>query len=236
MLCFINNRNYLTWPREMTRILRSQGHEVVIIDNDSSYPPLLEWYTTNPCEVMMLDSNLGHTAPWDIFGRSLIGTKYMVSDPVLDISGLLPDWADMMTEVIKLGYPKVGLTLSDYRIPPTNPAWTEDRFCDYPDGYNPESRGPILGWYNSVAIHNRPTDTTFAVCSKHEYRIDGVRIGAPYMAKHLPWHIVPKLTHDDRYDEIEMNPEIRYYFDHADKSSMTKPRLIRAGMIERRAK
>jgi len=234
MLCFINNRNYLTWPREMVGVLKRQGHEVIIIDNASTYQPLLDWYATNPCEVVSLDSNLGHTAPWDIFGRSLIGTKYVVSDPDLDLSDLPNDWADRMTEVLRLGYPKVGLTLSDYRIPPTNPAWTDDRFCDYPDGYHPESRGPIIKWLDSIAIHNRPTDTTFALCSKHEYAINGVRIGAPYMAKHLPWHIVPRLSHDPRYFEIEMSPEIKYYFDHANKSSMTKPRLIRAGMIERR--
>src|SRR5678810_1487641 len=165
----------------MTEKLIAQGHEVVIIDNDSSYQPLKDWYATNPCEVVMLDSNLGHTAVWDIFGRSLAGTKYVVSDPDLDLSDLPNDWSERMLEVMRLGYPKVGLTLSDFGIPPTNPAWIEDRFCDYPDGYHPDSRGPVIKWLDSIAIHERPTDTTFSLCSKAHYSIDGVRIGAPYM-------------------------------------------------------
>lgn len=234
MLCFINNRNYLTWPKAMTEKLISQGHEVIIIDNDSTYGPLKEWYATNPCEVVMLDSNVGHTAVWDIFSRSLIGTKYVVSDPDLDISELPADWADRMLAVAAAGYPKVGLTLSDFAIPPQNPAWIEDRFCDYPDGHHPGNRGNILQWVDSIAVHERPTDTTFALCTKHRYEINGVRIGAPYMAKHLPWHIVPSLSGDPRYFEIEMNPEIKYYFDHANRSSLTRPRLIKAGMLQER--
>ena len=234
MLCFINNRNYLTWPRAMAEKLMSQGHEVIIIDNASTYEPLKAWYATNPCEVVMLDTNMGHTAVWEIFGRSLLGTKYVVSDPDLDISDLPNDWDTRMLEIMKLGYPKVGLTLADFGIPPTNPAWTEDRFCDYPEGYHPASRGNVIKWLDSVAIHERPTDTTFCLCSKHKYAVDGVRIGAPYMARHNPWHIVPRLSGDPRYIEIPMDDEIRYYFHNANRSSMTLPRLIRAGMIEER--
>lgn len=234
MLCFINNRDYVTWPRAMTEKLQSQGHEVIIVDNASTYGPLLEWYASNPCQVVRLDKNKGHTAVWDVFGRSLIGTKYVVSDPDLDISALPRDWADRMLAVLKRRGPKVGLTLDDHGIPPTNPAWTEDRFCDYPDGYHKDNRGDIIEWIDSVPVHARPTDTTFALCSKHTYAVDGVRIGAPYIARHNPWHIVPKLTNDPRYHEILMDDEIKYYFDHANNSSMTKPRLIKHGLIERK--
>lgn len=58
----INNRNLLTWPREMvSRIERYENLAgIILVDNDSSYPPLLEWYQTLSHPVIRLDGNLGH--------------------------------------------------------------------------------------------------------------------------------------------------------------------------------
>ena len=61
----INNRNLLTWPKAMVRDLNKwEGiGDIYIVDNGSTYEPLLEWYATNPCKVVMLGENLGHQAP-----------------------------------------------------------------------------------------------------------------------------------------------------------------------------
>ena len=48
----INNRNLLTWPKAMVRDLSKwEGiGDIYIVDNGSTYEPLLEWYATNPCK------------------------------------------------------------------------------------------------------------------------------------------------------------------------------------------
>ena len=53
----INNRNLFTWPKAMVeRIKEYDGvGEIIIVDNDSTYPPLLEWYATNPCRIERLN-------------------------------------------------------------------------------------------------------------------------------------------------------------------------------------
>ena len=44
----INNRNLLTWPKAMVeRISRYEGvGDIIIVDNGSTYEPLLDWYAT----------------------------------------------------------------------------------------------------------------------------------------------------------------------------------------------
>jgi hypothetical protein len=37
----------------------------IVVDNDSTYPPLLEWYKTCDCEVILLGVNSGPRAPWE---------------------------------------------------------------------------------------------------------------------------------------------------------------------------
>ena len=62
----INNRNLLTWPKAMVRDLSKwEGiGDIYIVDNGSTYEPLLDWYETKPCGVIYLNKNVGHQAPW----------------------------------------------------------------------------------------------------------------------------------------------------------------------------
>ena len=79
----INNRDLLEWPRRMVEKLeRMPGvAEIVILDNGSSYRPLMAWYRTIPHRVLFLE-NLGHTAPWTSGVLDTIGTLWAVSPHV----------------------------------------------------------------------------------------------------------------------------------------------------------
>jgi glycosyltransferase involved in cell wall biosynthesis len=67
MQFIINNRNLYTWTKDIVDNLHkfSLIDDVIIIDNGSTYEPLLEWYDTNPCTIIK-ERNLGHTALWNI--------------------------------------------------------------------------------------------------------------------------------------------------------------------------
>lgn len=85
----INNRDLLTWTSNMLakiKQLNSVG-EIYIVDNGSTYQPLLAWYETKPCNIIRLN-NLGQHAPWLCGLVAKLGTPYVVTDSDLDISNL----------------------------------------------------------------------------------------------------------------------------------------------------
>ncbi|MGH9200228.1 MAG: class I SAM-dependent methyltransferase [Vicinamibacterales bacterium] len=67
---FINNFNRLTSTRALASwVAELPGTRVIILDNDSDWPPVLEWYEHCPFEVRKLRANLGNghhgfAAPW----------------------------------------------------------------------------------------------------------------------------------------------------------------------------
>lgn len=211
MNVYIINFNLLTWPREMVRILREQGHRVVIVDNGSTYGPLLEWYSTEPCRIVRTQ-NLGNRSPW-LCGAVDDSDYYVVSDPDLDLSMVPPDWPTKLREGIeRYGADRCGLSLDETRVPTRNPAWRADRFCDYPKG------NPVV-WGEKVKLAGGfiryPVDTTFAVyrpkCTSWRAP-GGIRTDRPYTARHLPWHIVPEIDPLEDSIQIPLDDELyRYY-------------------------
>lgn len=201
----INNRDLLDWPRRMVeRLERMPGvAEIVILDNGSTYRPLLAWYRTIAHRVEFLD-NLGHMAPWtsgvlDTIGHDL----YVVTDPDLDIS-MLPDdtivhLAGLLQRHPQLG--KIGLSLVTDGVPPASPYYqhvTQREHIGQTRTTGPEGL---------IAM---PVDTTFAIHDRRvlrEYRVGGMRTPAPYQARHEPWHVVTP------------EGDFAYYLDHVEGRS-----------------
>ena len=205
----INNRNLLTWPREMvSRIERYDNLAgIVIVDNDSSYPPLLEWYQTLSHNVIRLDGNLGHEAPFSQRVLDAIPTEdFAVTDPDL---GLLDTPDDTLTHLRHLlqRHPtmgKVGLSLDWSTVPRQSPYYAH---CQ---GYERELwNKPRIGRHLRAA----PVDTTLAAYNKQiacHYFVGGARTTPPYTARHYPWELVG------------VTEEYRYYLDRASTSSSFK--------------
>src|SRR5688572_32308947 len=103
MNVFIIIKNRLTWPKAMCEFLSSTGCDPILIDNDSDYPPLLEWYKSCPFKVHRLKENLGHLCLW----KSGIIEEYpeqfyAVSDPDLDLSNIPHDYVEVLMKGFKL--------------------------------------------------------------------------------------------------------------------------------------
>ena len=76
--------------------------DIIIVDNNSTYEPLLEWYATNPCEVIRLNENMNQSAPWLIgipFDRKY--EYYVVTDPDLDLSNVPKDCLNVLKEKLE---------------------------------------------------------------------------------------------------------------------------------------
>ena len=204
----INNRDLLEWPRKMCAdIERMHGlREIIILDNGTTNRAVLQWYKDCPHKVIFLE-NLGHTAPWDSGVIDLIDTDlYVVSDPDLDLGGVPADTLVHLANILR-AFPalgKVGLSLESRGIPMDSP------YFEHVNNYEKLmlERGVIQNLFV-----NAPVDTTFAIYDRrflNRYEICGVRALAPYVARHIPWHIV------------EPDAEFRYYLDHANSSSTYK--------------
>ncbi len=226
MKIFINNRNWLTWPKQMALMFREDGHEVIFIDNASSYEPLLDWYESEKFQVYKLP-NLGKDAGF-ISGIVLVEKEpYVYSDPDYDLSMIPKDWPQVLLEGLnKFNIIKAGLSWIESTVPEENPAYILDHFNIYPNGYIKTCYPSIEGgWINY------PCDTSFAIYRpKTPFSISGIRKDYPYSGIHMPWHIVLDKPKNQSKMGILFNEEIEYYFDHVENSSFTAPRL--AGMLK----
>lgn len=203
---FINSRDRLTSLRRLITWLEGSGvTEIWVIDNASTYPPLLDYLESLPHRVIRLDRNLGHRAPWlsGVVQREAYGRFHVATDPDVIPSHECPADAlnhfqsilEQHPEVHKVGF---GLRIDD--LPDHNPL--------KPSIIGWESRF----WANEIApgVHRANIDTTFALYRPMERRPGedrSLRTGFPYVAHHLPWYSNPSaLSDEDRYYRAHADP------------------------------
>lgn len=208
----------------MASYLYYQGHEVIFVDNNSTYKPLLEYYDriNGIHEVIRLKENIGQLAPW-VAGIVDSRDFYVVTDPDLDLRFIPENWPHKCIEgIARFKVDKCGFSLDETKTPKANPAYILDEFGKYPEG-NPRAWEQLPGGF-----HNYPIDTTFAVYRPgvKTHSICGVRTGRPYTARHLPWHIVLKQDEFDHAIQIPLDEELYHYYKNTKPGvSVTKHRM-----------
>jgi hypothetical protein len=195
----INNFNRLEPLRNLIGWLEQVGmRTIIVIDNDSNYPPLLAYYEGLRHEVIR-GKNLGAVAIWASEGlwRRIRNDYYIYSD-----SDVVPD-AGCPTDAIQLLFDtliqnpsleKVGLGL---------------RIDDLPDSY--AKKADVIGWEGkywqdpvSEILYRAPVATTFAMYRPRAmgvYWLRSLRTGGAYVARHTPWY----------EDSSNPSEEERYY-------------------------
>jgi hypothetical protein len=209
MKCYINNYNRLTWTKAIAVEILRLGGEPIIIDNSSTYPPLLEWYKDCPYRVERLPKNMGSRAPWlsGVLDRELQkGERYVVTDPDLDLSKVPSDALDMLARGFRYGVFKSGLSLEINDVP------AKLRGVMQVNGRTLEQIERAY-WKDRLdsQFWRAPVDTTFAmyryagkVTTFGRDFVRGVRSDRPYTAKHLPWYRTA----------AEFDAEDLYYAEH----------------------
>ncbi len=180
----INNRNRLTYLVSLLSWLDRVGmHRILILDNDSTYPPLLDYYRSCTRQVWYLGRNLGHRALWlsEVFFQFRDG-YYVYTDPDVvpdnqcpsDAVGFFLDTLSEYPNAAKVGF---GLRIDD--IP--------ECYADKSDVLLWEKRH----WMSPVSDHlyEAQIDTTFALYRPWVRWGMCLRTGFPYLARHLPWYI-----------------------------------------------
>lgn len=181
--------------------------DIFIVDNASTYGPLLNWYKTKPCEVIKI-INLGHTAPWDCGLVNSLSTPYIVTDPDLGIENLPLDTINILLQKLNnnpnLG--KIGLKLDWESVSFHSPYYNHLQTYDKNRWSNSKIEDEVY-----VDVH---IDTTFALYNTKDYFVGGGSLSSPYIARHYPW----EYTTEERNNDMEFS----YYLNKASKSSSYK--------------
>jgi hypothetical protein len=184
----INNRNRLTFLKQMIEQLQSYGyHNIYILDNDSSYPPLLEYYEIIPAKVIFLRENVGYRALWEteIFDQ-FKNNYYVYSDPDILMQEDCPkDFVHVLYKfLIKYSnVEKAGVAL---------------KIDDLPDHYLYKEeviKNEFLFWRNELEkdVFGARVDTTLALYKPLAFgnaeECQAIRVGGKLTAHHLTWYL-----------------------------------------------
>ena len=211
----LNNRNLLTYPKQMVEDLKTFENigEIYIIDNGSTYEPLLEWYETKPCNIVKT-GNMGHHSPWVIgLTKTLDSDYYVVTDSDLDLSLTPKDSLNYLVDKLEkhTGYDKIGLSLSNWDVPINSPyheflkIWANTNWD--------------INSVNDGLLVNQRVDTTFAIYhQKRNYLGHSCATYSPYSVKHIPW----EFTHDILDNLKTQNYEYYHYLVNSNSSSSYK--------------
>ena len=206
----INNFNRLSYLTQMIESLEERGYfNIYIIDNASTYPPLLAYYDTCKYTVFRLKKNVGYLALWksSVF-KKFRNDYYVYSDAdVVPVKECPEDFMHLFLDSLKKRpfARKVGFSLRIDNLP--------DHFVNKQEVINWEKKyftKPI-----SDNLFRAPLDTTFAL---YRPRVKGgsnayipmYRTAFPYQAEHLPWYV----------DSTRLSDEDQYYISTARTSTM----------------
>lgn len=207
----INSFNRLSTLKLLIASLEERGcTNIYILDNCSTYPPLLEWFKTIPYEVIHLPGNLGFKALWKHkpSRKRFCGDYYIYTDADLVLGEKCPaDIIERMFDLLKNKYPYA------FKIGPSI------RINDLPDCYNRKQE--VIDWESQFflrpvgdGLYRAPIDTTFALYRpriglSRRMSLESYRMAAPYEIIHLPWY----------ENSAALTEEEQYYKDHCRHST-----------------
>lgn len=185
----INNFNRLTTLKRLIASLTSRGIDnIIILDNASTYPPLLEWYKNCGHTVIHLEGNLGFKALWKSRLTKNLYRKgwYIYTDSDVELAKDCPDdIIERMLHVMTVERPsalKTGPSLLINDLP--------DCFANKTDVIAHEQK---FWEHREGDLFRAPIDTTFALYRpmsglNRSRAAEGYRLAPPYALRHLPWY------------------------------------------------
>ena len=186
----INNFNRLDYLKKLLCSLENRECEnIIILDNKSTYPPLLEFYKQTKHRVIFLNKNYGYRALWKSgIYKQFIHNFFVYTDSDLEIIDTCP--ANFMAFFKKTlqrnkSCKKVGFSL---------------KIDDIPKHY--KLKKEVINWEKKFYENKKgdmffkaPIDTTFAMYQPYSFKHTAsniplmLRTEVPYQMRHLPWYV-----------------------------------------------
>ena len=187
---FIISFNRLGYLRQLVDWLEGAGYQNIhIVDNKSTYPPLLEYLAKCPHQVHRMDKNYGHLVLWESgrFDELINNENFVLSDcDVVPVENCPANVVERLATILGRykNFTKVGLSL---------------KIDDLPEYYGPKNK--VLTWeapfwehpLEAGEIYEAAVDTTFAYYRPGVPPSDArwwrsLRTAPPLTARHLPWY------------------------------------------------
>lgn len=212
----INNFNRLTYLKQLIEYLEKHGYtNIYIIDNASTYPPLLEYYSRCPYKIFSLKNNIGYLALWqtDIYKLFYKG-YYVYTDPdVLPVDECPDDFLQKFYDLLQTHKysSKAGFSL---------------KIDDIPEYF--ESKEKVIEWESQFwniqvekGVYEGAIDTTFALYRPFtkwggNFYEGHLRTDFPYQLRHIPWY----------KNQEDLSEEDVYYITHSKTATHWTKQLV----------
>lgn len=197
--------NELTYIKNMVNQLKHFEHPIILLDNHSTFAPLLEYYKEikkelgSKIEIRMLKKNYGNTVYLTL--KHTLPNIYILTDPDIELNKNMPrNFAEILLELSeKYKMYKIGMALD-----------TKHRE-DFLNCGSPNLSKKLFNYHaqffknkiedDTYELYNAFVDTTFCLVNT-KYAIKNYNISKDYMqstkpalriagnftAKHLPWY------------------------------------------------
>lgn len=201
----INNFNRLSTTEKLVFDLIRLGYtNIHILDNDSDYIPLLQWYRTAPAKVYYLGKNQGSNAIYNSGYIQDFTDKWIIyTDSDIELNEKTP--GDFVNHLIyyaeKYGYKKAGLALEIEDLPKN----------DYTNLYYGWEK---QFWSNELEknVYVADVDTTFCIIDpKDQFMYKALRVGGNLTARHIPWYTDFDKLNDEEKHYLETSSDVSNY-------------------------
>lgn len=205
----INNRNRLSTTKTMVEhlLFLNPSEQIIIIDNGSTYPPLLKWYDSIKKLVdIRFHKNEGHLALWNTKLDKELGEYFIYTDSDIELNPLMPtNYKEIMLEMLlKHGVDKSALAIA---------------LDDLPDHYKYKHqvlRNEACWWLNEIEddVFTADTDTTFFMMrNTGDNTFKSIRLARKdLICRHIPFYC----------DLDNLDEEEQYYLDNHDTHFITQ--------------
>lgn len=212
---FIISYNQYTFVKSMVEQLSKYSSNIYIIDNKSTYPPLVEYLKSieNKVKVLYMPENYGHRVYLRDEIVKLGGEKYIITDPDLLLNTKLPqnfiDILSDLSEKYKVGKIGFALDITNNINLNINASDNKQTVVDWESQF----------WTNKIddpdyTLYNAQIDTTFVLINTKYYIPDdfsAIRVAGDFTCVHRPWVI--------GYENDLLDGELKYY--HTNNISST---------------
>ena len=205
---YLISYNRLSYLKQLIEWLDHAGYSNIhIIDNNSTYPPLLEYLAQISHCVHRMDKNYGHLVLWESgkFDDVISQHNFVLSDcDIVPVEECPTDVVKQLAKVLSRypNFTKAGLSL---------------KIDDLPDCYALKTK--VLEWeapfwmhvLEDGALYEAAVDTTFAYYRPGIPPNDSkwwrsLRTAPPLAARHLPWYSNTDIPSDeDLYYQSQLN-------------------------------
>jgi len=224
---FIVSRNRFDCLKKLICWLEKVGlNNIHIIDNASTYQPLVDYLDSLPYNIHKLPQNYGHLVLWKSgqFEEIINNEYFILTDPdVIPVDECPADVIEQFYQILQEypGVTKVGFSLKIDDLPDFYPS--KQTVCEWERRFwSPKICKEKFDIYKTII------DTTFALYRPGIRPNDSnwfraIRTGIPYTARHLSWYLNPNdLDDEEIFYKKTVSKESCFWALHTDDTEIRK--------------